>query len=297
MKNSQTPILDGRAEAERIIKTLKHENIKTKSKITLAIVLVGNDAASKLYVSLKEKKAAEIGVKFQKFLLPASVSEKKIINLIQKLNRDKKVTGIMLQLPLPKRFNANKIISFISPAKDVDELSYVIPSEAMESLRSHQSLRSLGMTNNIIPPTIQSILHLIKMSEQKLSGKNAVILCNSSEFAKPLKFLLAKNFQLKKIDIILKPRKSSYQIIRLLDYQIIITALGQKHFLKPEMIKKDAIVIDVGISRIGKKTFGDVHPDCFQKSKFISPVPGGVGPLTIAYLMKNLFQLAKTSKK
>jgi len=270
MKNSQTLILDGRKEAEKIIRLLNYQIIRLSAHPTLAVILVGNNPASKLYVSLKEKKTTEIGAGFKKFLLPAGASEKKIIGLIQKLNRDKKVTGIMLQLPLPKKLNTNKIIKFISPKKDVD-----------------------GLLTNLkaVPPTIQSILHLIKMSKQKLAGKNAVILCNSSEFAEPLKILLTKNFKLKKIDVILKPRKSDYQIIRLLDYQIIISALGQKHFLKPNMIKKNAIVIDVGITRQNKKTFGDVDPKCFQKSKYISPVPGGVGPLTVAYLMKNLFKL------
>jgi methylenetetrahydrofolate dehydrogenase (NADP+)/methenyltetrahydrofolate cyclohydrolase len=141
----------------------------------------------------------------------------------------------------------------------------------------------------MIPPTIQSILHLIKMSRQKLADKKAVILCHSTEFAEPLKFLLSKNFQLKKIDVVKNP-PTGYGL-RVTDYDSVVIALGQKHFLKPEMIKKDAIIIDVGITRQQGKTFGDVHPDCWQKSKYISPVPGGVGPLTVAYLMKNLFQL------
>lgn len=293
MKNSQAPILDGRAEAEKIMKALKHKNMKARGKISLAVILVGNNSASKLYISLKEKKAQEIGVEFKKFLLPAGAGEKKIIALIQKLNRDKKITGLMLQLPLPKKFNTNKIISFISPTKDVDGLRYsqqIInnkqPTVAKTKLLDYQIIRLLT-----IPPTIQSILHLIKLPRQKLAGKKAVILCNSPEFAAPLKYLLEKKKI--KVRVILKPRKSGYQIIRLSDYQIIISALGQKWFLKPTMIKKNAVVIDVGITRQNGKTFGDVHPDCFKKSKYISPVPGGIGPLTVAYLMKNLFQLAK----
>ncbi len=279
MKKSQAPILDGKKEAEKIIKALKHKNIKAKGKVSLAVILVGNDKASKLYVSLKEKKAAEIGVGFKKFLLPAKVSEKKIIDLIQKLNRDKKVSGIMIQLPLPKKFNTNRIIKIINPVKDVDGLQF----------KTQNSINKTQGKNVIIPPTTQSILHLIKLSRQKLANKKAIILANSTEFSTPLKFLLKKQLKLKKVDVLLK---TNYQIIKLSDYQIIISVFGKKWFLKPNMIKKDAIIIDVGITRKNARTFGDVHPDCFKKSKYISPVPGGVGPLTVAYLFKNLILLS-----
>jgi len=290
-------ILNGKFEAKKIIKTLKHKNIKAKNKISLAVVLIGNNPASQLYVSLKEKKAAEIGVGFKKFLLPATVSEKKVLNLIDKLNKDKKITGILVQLPLPKKFKTEKIIGAIDVKKDVD--GFLSSSICHPGLNCHRQFfavsesqercrNKFGMTKRIIPPTIAAILHLIKMSGQNLKNKKVIILANSQEFAEPLKFLLEK----KKCQVAVKLKQeiTDYKL-QITNYDFIIIALGKKHFLKPEMIKKNAVVIDVGISRIGKKIFGDVHPDCFKKSKYISPVPGGVGPLTVAYLFKNLLQL------
>jgi methylenetetrahydrofolate dehydrogenase (NADP+)/methenyltetrahydrofolate cyclohydrolase len=283
--NSTNNFMHGKEVAQTILNSLNIQIKNLPNKPCLAVILVGDDKASKLYISLKEKKAKEIGVKFQKFLLPANASEKKIIDLIKKLNTNKKITGIMLQLPLPKKFNANKIISFIARKKDVDGLRPPLLT------KERAGVRSLA----VIPPTIQSILRLIKLSRQKLTNKNAVILCNSLEFAEPLKLLLEKKKI--KVRIILKPNPKLLITYYLLPFaDIIISALGKKHFIKPNMIKKNAVVIDVGITRQNKKTFGDVDPECFKKSKYISPVPGGVGPLTVAYLMKNLFELAKNKK-
>ncbi|MFH1457468.1 MAG: hypothetical protein ABIF17_05200 [Patescibacteria group bacterium] len=142
------------------------------------------------------------------------------------------------------------------------------------------------INKKIVPPTIQSIIHLIKTSKIKLDNKQCAILANSPEFAEPLKKQLKKNKIITKI--ILEPKKNNFK-----KYNIIIIALGKKYWLKPEMIKKNTIIIDVGINRDKntKKIYGDVHPNCFKKSKYISPVPGGVGPLTVAFLFKNLIKL------
>lgn len=268
MKKSQDYLLNSKIEAQKIIARLKREIIKLKVKPGLAAILIGSDPASQVYVNIKEKRAGEIGVNFKKYLLPAAISENKVIELIKKLNKNKKIHGILLQLPLPSKFNTKKIIATILPDKDVDGLLF-------------------GYQKTNIPPTLQSILHLIKLSGQKLKGKQAIILANSPEFAGPLQNLLIKKGL--KVDVKLKPKKN----IRLLDYQIIIIALGQKYFLKPAMIKKNTVIIDVGISRSNKKIFGDVHPNCFKKSPYISPVPGGVGPLTVAFLFKNLLKLVQ----
>lgn len=287
MNRRQTPVLNGATEAKKIIKLLKYKTIKLPGKPTLAVILIGNNPASQTYINIKEKRAREIGVSFKKFLLPASTSEKKVVTLIEQLNKDKKITGILVQLPLPKKFKTNKIVSQIKSGKDVDGLN---------SLK-HKNIKTLKHKNIkfeqklIISPTIQSILHLIKMPRVKLAEKKAVILCNSPEFAKSLKFLLEKSLKIKKINIFLKPKKLLANQLK--SYDLIIVALGKKHWLKPAMIKKDSILIDVGINRVGKKIYGDVHPDCLKKTKYISPVPGGVGPLTVAYLFKNLLKLRK----
>jgi len=291
MKKSQDIILNGSAQAKKILKNQKSKIKNQKSKICLVVILIGKNPASQVYIKIKERRAKEIGVNFKKYLLPASVSEKKVLDLINKLNNNENIHGILVQLPLPKKFNTQKIIQKINPEKDVDGL-LTPPSP---------SLKRRG----VISPTIQSILCLIKISNKKLAGKKAIILANSLEFAKPLKKELEEKRI--KVRILLKSKITNYEL-RITNYDIIIIAFGERHWLKPEMIKKNAVVIDVGINRDNtvkslrshgarnsKKIFGDVHPDCFKKSKYISPVPGGVGPLTVAFLFKNLVKLV--SKK
>ncbi len=271
MNKDNNHILNGKAEAEKMLLDLKKNIAKLKTKPTLAVILVGHDPASKVYVGIKEKRAKELGVNFVKYHLPASVGEKEVINLIHELNSNKKITGILLQLPLPKKNNTHKVISAIAIKKDVDGLN----------------------SSKLISPTIQSILRLIKLSKQKLINKKAVILCHSQEFAESLKKELLQHKT--NVDILLKHDFKTLNSSFLNRYSIIVIALGQKHFLKPEMIKKDAVIIDVGINRFDKKIFGDVDPRCFKKTRYISPVPGGVGPLTVAYLFKNLLKLKNPS--
>jgi len=268
-------ILNGKLEAEKIFLDLKKQIAKLKFKPTLAVILVGNDPASKIYVGIKEKRAKELGVVFQKHLLSESITEKKLINLIQKLNVDKKITGILLQLPLPKKFKANKIIANITTEKDVDGLN--------------SDKRQATSDKIIVSPTIQSIIHLIKLPKQKLTGKKAVILCHNKEFALPLQSELKRKSI--KTETVLCSDFKKHNSLFFINYSIVIVALGKKYFIKTEMIKKNALIIDVGINRVGKKIFGDVDPACLTKTKYISPVPGGVGPLTVAYLFKNLLRL------
>ena len=269
-------ILNGSEEARKIFKSLKYKTINQKSKISLATILIGNNPASEIYVNIKNKKAKELGINFKKYLLPGSVSQEKIINLINKLNHNKNIHGILVQLPLPKKFNKNsinEIIKKINIKKDVDGF----------------------VSKKTISPTIQAVIHLIKLSRIKLINKKAVILANSTEFAEPLKNKLKKKKI--KVNIILKNKINDYGL-QITHYDLIIIALGKKHWLKPKMIKKDSIIIDVGINRLknSSKIYGDVHPNCFKKSKYISPVPGGVGPLTVAFLFKNLVKLYKNTK-
>ena len=259
-------ILNGKKEAKSLTKLL---NNKITKPLTLAVILVGNDSSSKVYVNIKEKKAKELGVNFRKYKLLASVSEKKIIELISKLNKDKKVNGIMVQLPLPKKFNTNKILESIDEKKDVD---------------------GLKEDSKFIPPTMQAILHLIKTSKKDLENKNGIVLCNSEEFGEPLAKLIIKKFKLKSVEI-----EHKNNIKDLKKFDVIIVAKGKKNFIKPGMIKKNAVIIDVGINKNIKtgKICGDVSQKCFEKSKYISPVPGGVGPLTVVFLYRNLLKIVK----
>ena len=261
-------MLNGSIEAQKIFKRIKNQ----KNKIGLAAVLVGNDPASKVYINIKNKTAKKLNINFKKYLLSSNTSEKKILNLINKLNNDKNIHGILVQLPLPKKFknSTNKIIKNININKDID-----------------------GFNNpKIIPPTIQAIIHLVKISKIKLANKKAVILANSHEFAEPQKKELIRK-KIKTNILLKKDLRDKFYDLRKFD--IVVIAFGKRWWFKPDMIKKNSIIIDVGINRIKncKKIFGDVHPDCFKKSKYISPVPGGVGPLTVAFLFKNLLRLYK----
>lgn len=280
-KKSQEGILNGKVEAEKIIKFLKNKLTKSKVKPGLAVILVGQDKASGVYVNIKEKRAEELDVNFLKYHLAETSSEKKIIDLIKKLNQDEKIVGLMLQLPLPKKFNTNKILAAIDIKKDVDGLGNQQPP-----INNQKSTK-------IISPTIQSILHLIKMSKMKLTNKKALILCHSQVFASSLEKELAKE-KIKVLKCLCGSKHGPTSCSRLtIDADILIVALGKKWIIKEEMIKKNAVVIDVGINRLGHKIFGDVDPKCLAKTKYITPVPGGVGPLTVAYLFKNLWQLNK----
>jgi methylenetetrahydrofolate dehydrogenase (NADP+)/methenyltetrahydrofolate cyclohydrolase len=254
-------LLNGKIIAEKIKKQLKKQVNQMRQKPGLAVILVGKNPASEIYVKLKEKAAAEIGIKFKKIIFPTHTAKGKIINLINRLNKNKKIQGIIVQLPLPKHLNSNEIVQKIDPKKDVD--GFVFGSK-------------------FISPTHQAILRLLKATKKNLKNKKAIILAKNKIFAEPLKNLLEK----KKIKtkIIYFPKFK----LKLKKIDIIIVALGKPHFLKPKMIKNNCIIIDVGYSRLKDKPVGDVDPKCFQKAAFFSPVPGGVGPLTVIYLLKNV---------
>jgi methylenetetrahydrofolate dehydrogenase (NADP+)/methenyltetrahydrofolate cyclohydrolase len=261
-------LLNGKTEAEKLNNKLQNKFAKLKTKPTLVAILVGKDKASDLYVSLKEKKATDLGIKFKKIFLQSTISKENLIKEIEKLNNNKKINGIILQLPLPAKFNQEQIISHITPTKDVD-----------------------GFVNNkIINPNINSILHLIKISKKNFLNKKAIVFCNSKDFGNKL-YTNLKSQKFKSIQVITKPKREDLNKLENVD--LIISAVGKKHFIKPEFIKKNSVIIDMGIIRDKGKTFGDVSPACLVKTKYISPVPGGVGPLTIHFLFKNLFKLLK----
>jgi len=254
-------ILKGKTLAQKIKKQLKEKMAKLKIKPGLAVVLVGKNKASEVYVQQKEKMAQELGVNFKKYLMPSKTNEIKIINLIKKLNQDKNIQGILVQLPLPKNLDANKIIQTIDPKKNVDAF--------------HNPL--------IIPPTIAGILELLKATKLNLKNKKACLLTKNEVFTKSLKDLLEN----KGIKIISQTKRAD----------ILIVALGKPKFVKTEMIKKGVIIIDVGFNRIKNKPVGDVDfENVVKKTKFITPVPGGVGPLTVIFLFKNLIKLTKSIK-
>lgn len=250
-------IIDGKKIADRILADLKEEIKKKKLKPSLAVILVGDNPVSLLYVQKKEQAAQKIGIEIRKYNLSKQTSEKEILDLIDSLNDDRQVNGILVQLSLPNHLATDKIIQAIRPAKDVDGF---VKNSRFKS------------------PFILAVERALQETGRDLIGKKAVALVNSDIFGQALKS------QLKKLEFIKDLKKAD----------IIITALGQPQIIKGEMIKPGVILIDGGISKTENKIFGDVDKESVQeKAGWLAPVPGGVGPLTVAFLLKNVVLAAK----
>lgn len=277
-------LIDGQAIAKKIREEIKQEIQDSGLKPGLAVILVGADPASHLYVSLKEKACDEVGIHFEKYLFFASEPEEKIINQILLLNARPDIHGILVQLPLPEQYDADKIIQAIDSKKDADGFH---PENLKLLEQSHLIL---------LPVTTKAVATLIKSTRVVLTDKNAIILANSQTFAAPIKNYL-ENHGVPTEIIIYIPNV----IIPKAD--ILITAVGKPKIITADLIKDKAIVIDVGTSRINVgteetpvwKTVGDVDAENLkEKTGFLTPVPGGVGPVTVATLLENVLLLSKT---
>ena len=212
---------------------------------------------------------------FCTYLFPREVEEKVILETIHWLNDDQQINAILVQLPLPANFSEEKIVGAITPAKEVDGFG---PNNLVK-LKNHQEI--------IIPGVLASVLDLIKATGQPLGGKTALIVAKSQEFCESLQEILQREgLQARFVSPTTTTTKTLLKIS-----DLVVVAVGQKNFLKAETIKPGVIIIDVGINKVGKKVYGDVAKSCWQKAGFISPVPGGVGPLTVAHLLQNVYQL------
>lgn len=261
------------------------EEIKKNFHVTpsLAVILVGNDAASEVYVSNKEKAAHAVGMNSLQFKLAADISEFDLITKIKELNEDKKIHGILVQLPLPKHINTRKIIHSIDYRKDVDGFNVINVGKL--------SIGEIdGEDKALIPCTPLGCIHLLKIAKGKnLSGLKTLVIGSSNIVGRPLARLL----MLESCTVTIANRSTKNLKAECLQSDVIISAAGVPSLIKVDMVKKDAVVIDVGINRIatadGKsKLVGDVDFDEVKKiASAITPVPGGVGPMTIAYLLKN----------
>lgn len=279
-------IIDGRLIAQNIKSDLKKEieNLKLKGiNPGLAVILVGEDSASKIYVKNKKRCCDELGIFSEEFYFPEDTSEKEIINLIEKLNHDKKINGILVQLPLPSHINQKNITESILPEKDVDAF--------------HSSTIGNLLTNHtkLLPCTPAGIIEIFHRENISLVGKHCVIIGRSNIVGKPLAFMLINEDAT--ITICHSKTKNLSEICKNAD--IIICAVGKAKFLNRNMIKKGAVIIDVGINRDENgKICGDVDFDDVKNiASAITPVPGGVGPMTIAMLMKNTITATKIQNK
>lgn len=271
-------LIDGKALSAEIKENLKSNVAEFERrfgrKITLAVILVGNDPASEVYVKNKIKAAEYVGIKSLSFALPESTEEKEVENLIKTLSNDKSVDGILVQLPLPKHLSEEKILSLIPAEKDVDGFT------------AENVGNTVLFKDAITSCTPAGILYMLKSVSVPLSGKHAVVIGRSNIVGKPIAMLLLKENCT--VSICHSKTENLKEITKHAD--ILIVAIGKSKFVKADMVKDGAIVIDVGINRTENGLTGDVDFESVKdKVSFITPVPGGVGPMTIAMLMQNAY--------
>lgn len=271
-------IIDGRKSA-LILKNQIATEIKQSNKVLgLGTILVGDDPGSVAYVEGKHRDCAEVGINSIKVNLPSSASENEIINAINDLNKNPRCTGFIVQLPLPKSVDDQKVLAQIDPKKDADGLHPI-------------NLGNLVLAkNSIIPCTPKAILSILREYKVNLLGAKILIIGRGTTVGRPLSILLSQKSVDATVTLAHTATKNLSDLI--LDSDIIIAAIGNAHFLKPEMVKFGTVVIDVGITRTINGLVGDVDPRVADKASVFSPMPGGVGPMTRAMLLSNLVELS-----
>ena len=270
-------IIDGKKCSEEILENLRKDISEYKEKTGkvpgLAVIILGNNAASKIYVKSKIRACEKTGILSREIILDENISEEELINEIEKLNNDKNINGILVQLPLPSHINEKKICEAISVKKDVDGFKAENLGKIM-----------LGDDDGFISCTPQGIIYLIDQLNMDLHGKNVIVVGRSNIVGKPVASLLINKGAT--TTVCNSRTKDLAGILKKAD--IIVIAIGKAKFLTKDMVKEGAVVIDVGINRVDGKICGDVD---FENVKdivsHITPVPGGVGPMTIAMLLKN----------
>ena len=279
-------LIDGKKAAAELREELKQEVAELKTKYNkvpgLTVILIGDMAPSQIYVRNKEKSANEVGLKSEVIRYPDSVEEKTVLEKIEELNNDETVSGILVQLPLPKHIDKQKVIETITPSKDVDGFH---PMNVGNLSSGYESS---------VPCTPLGCYLMIKKIEPNLSGKKAVVVGRSNLNGKPMTQLLLKE----NCTVTITHSRTKDLKAECLEADIIVAAVGIPELVKGDWVKKDAVVIDVGINKTENGLVGDVAFDEVSKvAKALTPVPGGVGPMTIACLLKNTVECFKRSQK
>lgn len=283
MTEGKAKIIDGRALAENIKLETTGQIAKLDLSPGLAVILVGNDAASELYVALKAKAAKQVGIIFSLYRFKAEASVKEILDTISWLNKDSEINAILVQLPLPEHLDESRIIRAIDPKKDVDGFH-------------PENIKSLTVGKSYIIPGLENgIVQLLAATGANLDGQQAAIIARSREFTSTLEYILGEFGVSANI---LNPDEADV-LKQLPKADIIIVAAGKPQWIKGNDIKPGAIIIDVGTNRLNDNTVvGDADfEDCSQSASWITPVPGGVGPMTVALLLKNTLALAIAQNK
>ncbi len=275
-------VLEGIPLKEKKVAQLKEKVMKLEKKLGLAIIQIGNDKASSIYVKQKEKLAKYLDYNFTYIHYMETVKEEEVITQIKKLNQNENIDGIILQLPLPKHFNKEKLINMIEPKKDIDGLTKI------NTMKLEQN------DSYLIPCTAKAIFDILEEYHIDVTNKNVTILGRSILVGKPVATMM-KNKKAK-VSIVNSTTKniSNYT----LNADIIIIAIGKPEFLTGDYIKENTVIIDVGINRKGKKIVGDVEFNSVsKKASYITPVPGGVGPMTTYEIMNNLYLAYRLKKE
>ncbi len=273
-------ILDGKTLAAKIRADLKQkiDNLNSETMPILAVVLVGDIEASKIYVRNKKKAADEVGIGCEVIELNDTIGENALLEIIHELNDNPHINGIIVQLPLPKHINPLNILSAISPIKDVDGFN---PYNA--------GLLACKEPSAVVSATPKGILRLLQSANIKLEGKHVVVIGRSNIVGRPVSMLMLNNDCT--VTITHSKTKNLADVVK--DADIVIAACGCAKLVKKDWIKKGAVVIDVGINRVDGKLCGDVDfEEVKEVASYISPVPGGVGPMTVAMLLENTYEAA-----
>lgn len=284
--------LDGKLCASAVEDSLKVEVQKCKDSGVnphLAVVIVGDDPASHVYVNNKVKACERLGIVSTHISLSSDTTESELVSVIEKLNADKSIHGILIQSPLPKHMDEEGITDLISPSKDVDGFHPVNLGRLVQ-----------GRTDGMLPCTPAGVIEMLKWANIETEGKNAVILGRSRIVGMPMSLLLAAKGCDSTVTITHSRTQKLAEVCKQAD--IIVAAVGIPEMVKKDWVKQGAVVIDVGINRVdapnlerGWRLTGDVHHDVQEVASWLSPVPGGVGPMTIAMLMKNTINAAKST--
>ena len=279
--------IDGKAFSQVILEKIREEHNQLKEKYGkqagLAVVIVGNNPASQVYVRNKMKACENVGFYSENIELDENISEEELLQEIDKLNKNDRINGILIQLPLPSHINELKIIDSISPEKDVDGFHVANIGKMV-----------IGDETGFLSCTPYGIMQLLEEYKIEIAGKDAVIIGRSNIVGKPMALMLIQ----KGATVQVCNSRTKDLRKKLNDADIIIVAAGVPKLLKKEDVKEGAVVIDVGINRVDGKICGDVdYEEVVERASYITPVPGGVGPMTIASLIKNTFKSYKNSLK
>lgn len=274
-------IIDGKAVSAQVKARIARETEGLKAEGIqpgLAVIIVGDDSASRVYVNNKKKACAEVGFYSEEHALPADTTMEELLALIERLNRDERIHGILCQLPLPAHLDEERVLKTISPEKDVDAFHPVNVGRIM-----------IG-DFRFLPCTPAGIMELLAATGVEIEGKSCVVIGRSNIVGKPMSMLLLHKHGT--VTVCHSRTENLAEVCRRAD--ILVAAVGKAGFVTPDMVKEGAVVIDVGINRnAAGKVCGDVDPAVMEKASFMTPVPGGAGPMTITMLMKNTLKAAK----